>query len=121
MKMELTALIISQAKTFAVMLAAGILIESMWQGKCRLQKRMRAGSIRKGAREWIADTVPKRTVCTLWFLAELIFWAASAAALSGFLYYAAHGKPSLHAATGFFIGLLLWKKILTYVIMNAKV
>ncbi len=101
MKMELTALIISQAKTFIVMLAAGILIESMWQGKRLLQKRMRVSGIRKGAG----------------FLAELIFWFAAATVLSAFLYYAAYGKPSLHAAAGFFIGLLLWKKILSYDIL----
>lgn len=99
--MELTTLIINQAKTFAVMLAAGILIESMWQGKRLLQKRMKVSSIRKSAG----------------FLAELIFWAAAATVLSAFLYYCAYGKPSLHAAVGFFVGLLLWKKILSYGIL----
>lgn len=118
MNMEFTALIISQGKTFVVMLAAGILIESMWQGKGFLQRRMRVNSIRKSAGDGVADAVPKRSVRALCFLTELIFWFAAAAVLSAFLYYSAYGKPSIHAAAGFFMGLLLWKKFLYYAILS---
>ena len=128
MKMELTALILSQAKTFAVMLAAGILTESMWRGKRFLQRRIAMADLEKSAvqgdasREDItkgtAKGSAKKSVRILGMLVEIAFWAGAAAALSGFLYYCAYGKPSLHAAAGFFIGLLLWKKILSYAILR---
>ena len=120
MKIELTALILSQAKTFAVMLAAGILTESLWQAKSILQKCMKCcGSGNaweeiepKNAGKDIVRALPKKTARPLQFLTEITFWFAAAATLSGFLYYCAYGKLSVHAAAGFFAGLLLWKKIL---------
>lgn len=99
MRIDLTELILQQAKTLSVMLCAGILTESLWQLKKYLQSRSRSRLIRS--------------------IQEIGFWAASAAALSAFLYYCAFGKLSLHAILGFFIGLLLWKKICCG-IMNAR-
>lgn len=89
--MHFTELIISQAKTAAVMFCCGILIESFWQIKKMLQQ--------------VTD---KRTV---WLLEEGFFWAASAASLMGYLYYCAFGEITFHAVIGFLAGLLLWKKI----------
>ncbi len=91
MSLALTELIVSQAKTLAVMFCAGIFVESLWQMKKYVQ-----------------------AVCGLRFwkvLAELIFWAASGAALSAFLYYCAYGRLTFHAVMGFLAGFLLWKKL----------
>lgn len=85
MSMEFTELITSQAKTLAVMAAAGVLVESLWQIKKRIK-----------IKKWIS---------------EIAFWAAAAVSIPMFLYYCAYGAPSVHAAIGFFAGLLLWKKI----------
>lgn len=85
MSIELTELIVSQAKTLTVMAAAGVLVESLWQIKKRVK-----------IKRWIS---------------EILFWSATTAAVPAFLYYCAFGKPSVHAAAGFLIGLLLWKKI----------
>lgn len=85
MNIELTELIVSQARTLIVMAAAGVFVESMWQIKKRIKTK-----------RWIS---------------EVMFWAAAAAAISAFLYYCAFGKLSMHAAAGFLTGLLLWKKI----------
>lgn len=101
MTIQLTELIVSQAKTAAVMFCAGILVESLWQLKDCLQ-RMDPG---RG----------------LWVLEEILFWAASGTALSAFLYYCAYGRISIHACTGFFIGLLLWKKLWHCVMMGSWV
>lgn len=91
MKIHFTELIISQVKTILVMFCCGIMVESFWQVKKILHKKT-------GFR-------------VVWVLEEGIFWAASAAALSMFLYYCAFGEISFHAALGFLAGLLLWKKI----------
>lgn len=91
MSFALTDLIISQAKTLAVMFCAGIFVESLWQ----IKKHIQAAS---KLRLWKA-------------LEELIFWAASGAALSSFLYYCAYGRISFHAVMGFLAGFLLWKKL----------
>ncbi len=91
MTFALTDLIVSQAKTLAVMFCAGIFVESLWQVK----KQIQAASKQR-----------------LWrVLVESIFWAASAAALSAFLYYCAYGRLSFHAVMGFLAGFLLWKKL----------
>ena len=80
-----------QLKTFFGMAAAGILTESLWQGKWLLQ--------RKAGRFFLC------------IIPEIIFWAASAAAISGFLYYCSFGTLTFHGGAGFLAGLLLWKKI----------
>lgn len=91
MSLVLTDLIVSQAKTLAVMFCAGIFVESLWQMKKRIQ------------------AVSK---LRLWkVFAEFIFWVASGAALSAFLYYCAYGRISFHAVMGFLAGFLLWKKL----------
>lgn len=97
MNIELTELIIGQAKAFVVMLAAGVLTESLWQIKVRLQRR-------------IKSLVGKR-------LTEVLFWVAAAIVLSRFLYYSSYGRISVHSLIGFLLGLLLWKKIIMYVIL----
>lgn len=95
MSFGLTDLIISQAKTLAVMFCAGIFVESLWQIKKYVQKQIQAVSKLR-----------------LWkVFAEFIFWAASGAALSAFLYYCAYGRISFHAVMGFLAGFLLWKKL----------
>lgn len=99
MRMELTELILEQAKTLAVMFCGGILTESLWLLKKQLQ------------------IMGKSKVLS--YIEEVGFWAASAAALSAFLYYCAFGRITLHAILGFFLGLLLWKKICCG-IMNAR-
>ena len=91
MIIRLTELITLQAKTLAVMFCCGILVESLWQAKGILQRRA-------GRR-------------ALWLFEEAVFWAASAAVLSMFLYYCAFGRITLHAGLGFLAGHLLWKKI----------
>lgn len=91
MNFEFTDLIISQAKTLSVMFCAGILVETLWQ----LKKRVQPVS---ASRVWNV-------------LTELIFWVASGAALSAFLYYCAYGRLSFHAIMGFLAGFLLWKKV----------
>lgn len=80
MNIELTELIVSQARTLIVMAAAGVFVESMWQ-------------------------IKKRIITKRW-ISEVMFWAAAAAAISAFLYYCAFGKLSMHAAAGFLTGLV---------------
>lgn len=99
MSLQITELIAEQAGTLAVMFGAGVFVESLWQGKKLLQRVTRRGFLR--------------------VLEEIVFWAASGAALSMFLYYCAFGKISFHALLGFLAGLLLWKKICC-VIINAE-
>lgn len=106
------------------MMAAGIFIESMWQAKRIIQRRIRGKGTRKAPCENTVRNAPavslKKRITAVGFILEISFWGASAAVLSCFLYFTAFGKPSFHAAAGFFIGVLLWKKILYYAIMNAK-
>lgn len=107
MNFHLTDLIISQAATFGVMFSAGILTESLWQVKRYVQ-------------DMCADAaLARKAAAAIRILTEALFWAAAAAVLSGFLYYCAFGKLSIHAAVGFLAGLLLWKKFLRYAIMRA--
>lgn len=89
--MHFTELIASQAKTVVVMLSCGIMVESLWQARKILQQRAESICVR--------------------LLEEGLFWVASAAVLSMFLYYCAYGEISFHAAFSFLAGLLLWKKI----------
>lgn len=72
MMIKFTELIAHQAETTAVMFCAGIFTETLWQIKKRLQ--------------YIATGRGLRIV------EELIFWVASGAALSAFLYYCALEK-----------------------------
>ena len=101
MNIELTDLIISQGKTFIVMICAGIAVYSLWKFK-ECSKGIVQISMRK------RKTVLKIGLCVL---IEAVFWAAAAVTISEFLYYCAYGRISLHAAASFFTGLLLWKKI----------
>lgn len=91
MTIRMTELVVDQAIAVLVMMAAGVFVESLWQAKGLLQRR-------SGGR------------LLLW-MEELAFWAASAAALSMFLYYCSFGKLTVHGILGFLAGLLLWKKI----------
>jgi len=88
--MVLDELTISQASSIVIMFCCGVLIQSLYFAKVIWQSYSKA----KGT----------------WVLKELLFWAASAAALSRFLYYCDYGRISFHSALGFLTGLLLWKK-----------
>lgn len=83
MKIEFTELIVSQAKVLGVMICAGVLVQILWEIKKRSQHK---------------------------YIAEVMFWAASAAVVSMFMYYCSYGKPSVHGAVGFLLGLLLCRK-----------
>lgn len=87
MKIEFTELIIGQVRTVLVMLCAGVVTESLWQMKKRLQAAVK----------------------TVFF--DALFWISAAVTVSMFLYYCDFGKVTVHAALAFFTGLLLWKKI----------
>lgn len=89
--MQLTELIVSQARTTAVMCCCGVLVYSLWTIKKYLQQ-----------------AAPSRAAWIIW---ECGFWAAAAAAVSGFMYYCTFGAITFHGAAGFLVGLLLWKKI----------
>lgn len=45
----------------------------------------------------------------LQYLLEIGFWVCAFWWTSQFLYYSAYGRLSVHAATGFGVGVLLWK------------
>lgn len=89
--MELTELIQGQLKTFFGMAAAGILIESLWQGK------------------WLLQRATKHFFFCV--IQEIIFWFISAVVISMFMYYCSFGTLTFHGGAGFLAGLLLWKKI----------
>lgn len=91
MIIRFTELILTQTKTLVVMMACGIAVETLWQ----LKKILQGAAVST----WT------------WVMEEILFWAASGAALSMFLYYSAFGEISFHAMIGFLTGLLLWKKI----------
>lgn len=129
----MSPLIEEQLRTLLVMMGAGILVESLWQGRCLLLQRLRrpvAGKIRGFAESASPDhpRVPVKfpgrhprknpAIHTLVrsprlrrAIIDLHFWIAAAFVLSMFLYYCAWGKLSVHAGLGFFAGLLLWKKM----------
>lgn len=100
MKIVLTELIVSQAKTVGIMFCAGILTELMWQAKKRISKAVSGHAT--GKRNSVARILRK---C----LAELIFWIFAAAVVSMFLYYCSYGKITFHAAIGFAAGIAFWK------------
>jgi hypothetical protein len=84
-------IVIAQAKDIAVMFCCGILVQSLYYGKIIWQSYCcRWGS---------------------WLIKEIIFWVASAASVSRFLYYCSFGQITFHAAAAFLTGLLLWKKM----------
>ena len=125
--MQVTVLIMEQVRTFTVMMAAGVFVESLWQIRSLfLQRLRRAGrdswqlrqSHRAGGDNWqlrqshsageggwqSAHPLARAMV-------EILFWSVTTLIISMFLYYCAWGKPSVHAGLGFFTGLLLWKKM----------
>ena len=102
MKIQLTALIVEQLRTVGVMMAAGVFVESLWQVRCFLLKRFHR---RLSTRQTTFAAVFARAAI------ETHFWMAATLVVSFFLYYCAWGKLSVHAAVGFFTGLLLWKKM----------
>lgn len=101
MNIEFTALIVSQAKTLIVMACAGILTGVVWESKRIIQKKL---SI-------LLDEEQRyfRILATKYII-EVVFWIVITVIISNFLYYCAYGKPSVHAAAGFFTGLLLCRK-----------
>ena len=130
--MQVTVLIMEQVRTFTVMMAAGVFVESLWQIRSLfLQRLRRAGrdswqlrqSHRAGGDSWqprqshpageggwqSAHPLARAMV-------EILFWSVTTLIISMFLYYCAWGKLSVHAGLGFFTGLLLWKKICCVII-----
>lgn len=45
------------------------------------------------------------------YITGIAFWICSAVTVSMFLYYSTYGRITLYCVTGFFAGLILWKKI----------
>ena len=122
MKIQLTALIVEQLRTVGVMMAAGVFVESLWQIRCFLLKRFHrrtgSGSGQSGhvrhSRLSLRRAATRQTTFAAVFARAAIethFWMAATLVVSFFLYYCAWGKLSVHAAVGFFTGLLLWKKM----------
>lgn len=111
MKIVITDLIILQAKAVAVMFCAGVIVESLWQLKKYAKRRAGQGEERKHR---IRKTMGK-------ILIESAFWGTSSVVLCKFLYYSTFGVLTLYSAAGFFVGLLLWKKICCGIINNVWV
>lgn len=105
MKIVLTELIISQAKTVGIMFCAGIAVETMWQLRKAMLCRFSEASERalRKKRETALCTRIKK------YMTELLFWISAAATVSMFLYYCSYGKITLHAAVGFAAGSAFWK------------
>lgn len=101
MNIELTALIVSQAKTLIVMACAGVLTGVLWESKSIIQKKI--SILLDGEQRYFRTIAIK-------YIIEVIFWIVITVIISNFLYYCAYGKPSVHAAVGFFAGLLLCRK-----------
>ena len=82
MNIELTDLIISQLKTFATMMAAGMILTAARQIKINKFRGL---------------------------LAEIIFWIGAAIIIPMFLYYCTYGKVTFCAVVGMVTGVFLWK------------
>ena len=133
-------MIMEQVRTFTVMMAAGVFVESLWQIRSLfLQRLCRAGGDSRQPRQSHCaggDSWPLRQSHRAggdnWQLrqshrareggwqsahplaramVEILFWSVTTLIISMFLYYCAWGKLSVHAGLGFFTGLLLWKKM----------
>ena len=125
--MQVTVLIMEQVRTFTVMMAAGVFVESLWQIRSLfLQRLRRAGrdswqlrqSHRAGGDSWqLRQSHPageggwQSAHPLARAMVEILFWSVTTLIISMFLYYCAWGKLSVHAGLGFFTGLLLWKKM----------
>lgn len=110
MKIVLTELIVSQAKTVGIMFCAGIAVETMWQLRkamlCRFSKTSER-ALRKKREAALCTGIKK-------YMTELLFWISAAATVSMFLYYCSYGKLTLHAGIGLAAGILFWKCIVKY-------
>lgn len=100
MNIELTDLIISQAKTIAVMAAAGILVSAAWRVKKLLINRISKHIKRNKPIE---------------YLAEIAFWILTAMIIPTFLYYCTYGKVTFCAILGLAIGVFVWKKLIAVI------
>ena len=87
-----------QVRTFTVMMAAGVFVESLWQIRSLFLQRLCCAG-------WQSAHPLARA------MVEILFWSVSTLIISMFLYYCAWGKLSVHGGLGFFTGLLLWKKM----------
>ena len=124
MSVHLSPLIAGQLRTLLVMMAAGIFVESLWQGRCLLLQRLRRPSAGESAavnspgkfpgrhsRQSPAIRTLARSPRLYRTVIDIHFWIAAAFTLSTFLYYCTWGRLSVHAGLGFLAGLLLWKKM----------
>ena len=111
MKLQLTALIAEQIRTFLVMMAAGIFVESLWQARILFLQRLRRTEPGSGRSGPFGKSFHPLTNLIARAVTEILFWASATFVISMFLYYCAWGKLSVHAGLGFFAGLLLWKKM----------
>lgn len=136
MSVHLSPLIAGQLRTLLVMMAAGIFVESLWQGRCLLLQRLRRPSAGESeavnspgkfpgrhsrqspvkfpgrySRQSPAIRTLARSPRLYRTVIDIHFWIAAAFTLSTFLYYCTWGRLSVHAGLGFLAGLLLWKKM----------
>lgn len=117
MKIVLTELIVSQAKTVGIMFCAGILTELMWQAKKRLSAASDISMEKRISKAVSGHATGKRNSAARILrkcLAELIFWIFAATVVSMFLYYCSYGKITFHAAIGFAAGIAFWKWLSKY-------
>ena len=102
--MHLAQIITEQLRSVLVMAAAGVLTESIWQLKRKVQSVLckdPAGGVISHAGRRIAAIIS----------AEIAFWACAFTILSLFLYYSSFGLVTFHGIVSFLAGVLLWKKI----------
>ena len=102
--MHLAQIITEQLRSVLVMAAAGVLTESIWQLKRKVQSVLckdPAGGVMTHTGRCIAAIIS----------AEIAFWACAFTILSLFLYYSSFGLVTFHGIVSFLAGVLLWKKI----------
>lgn len=111
-------MIMEQVRTFTVMMAAGVFVESIWQIRSLfLQRLRRAGgdswqlrqSHPAGGGGWQSAHPLARA------MVEILFWSVTTLIISMFLYYCAWGKLSVQCRTGIFHGsFVVEKNVLCY-------
>ena len=107
MDVTISELMMLQAKSVAVMFCAGISVELLWQLKKYAKGRI---SNRHTKNHKCAGSCAQRV------LIEIGFWAISAVVISRFMYYGSFGRLTLYSVAGFFVGLILWKKLCCVII-----
>ena len=85
------------------MAAAGVLTESIWQLKRKVQS-----VLCKGLAGGVIPHAGRRIAAII--SAEIAFWACAFTILSLFLYYSSFGLVTFHGIVSFLAGVLLWKR-----------